>query len=263
MDYVVTNVGLNTEYGKASATKPATLYRGDMDGTGRPHLVETKSGLEGILPIQGRSCSPTAMPFLERRFPTFRALASADLLDIYTPGKLQAAQRFDANNFESGLLLNESTPAGVQFKWQPLPFLAQASPGYGIAAADLDGDSHCDVSSVGNNDTRQPETSLWRDTPDFLLRGNGTGALQFESHRRSVLVAPNDTKGLSLADVNQDGGPDPVAIENNGRLLTFLNQSQDDSFLAVTLKGPSGNPAGIGSCVRLVTRKASTYEAEI
>ena len=36
MDDLVTNVGLNSKYGKASATKQATLFYGDMDRTGRP-----------------------------------------------------------------------------------------------------------------------------------------------------------------------------------------------------------------------------------
>ena len=263
IDYVAMNVGLNTKYGIASAKKPATLYYGDMDGTGKPHLVEAKPGAGDILPIRGLSCSSTAMPHLSKKFPTFRAFASADLLDIYTPKKLDAAHRYEANTFESGILINESKDGKAAFSWRPLPWIAQASPGYGVAVFDADGDAHDDLILVGNNDTREPETGLWRGTPGLLLTGSGTQEWQYLPANESGLVAPRDTKALAVTDLNSDGRPDFVAIENNGSILAYQNNAHDSRHLSVRLKGPKGNPNGAGALIQLQWNDGTSSTCEI
>ena len=251
IDYVAMNVGLNTKYGTATAKKPAALYYGDMDGTGQPHLVEAKPGLADSLPIRGLSCSATAMPLLGKKFPTFRAFASADLVDIYTPKRLNQAHNFEANTFESGVLINETENGQTRFRWQPLPWLAQSTPGYGTATIDGDGDGHADIFSVGNLYSREPETGLWRGAPGVFLAGSTDGTFSFQMPKQTGLLAPNDTKALSVTDLDDDGRPDYVAAENNGPLLAFKNGAPKSRFLSIRLKGPNGNPTGLGTKLTL------------
>lgn len=246
-DYIITNVGFNTKYGKAKHDKPSLLYYGDMDNTGKPHLVEAKPGEEGILPVRGRSCSSNAMPMLSQKFPTFRAFASADLVDIYTPNKLREALSFEATTFESGILYNDSEAGTVRFRWAPLPWIAQATPGYGVAATDANGDGIIDLFLTGNNDSREPETGLWRGAPGQFFAGAKDGSFCLQYPKVSGLITPNDNKGLALADLDSNGTPDFVVAENNGRLLAFRHQNESAHYLAVTLKGPNGNPSGIGA----------------
>ncbi|MDA7680311.1 FG-GAP-like repeat-containing protein [bacterium] len=263
IDYVAMNVGLNTKYGKASAKKPAALYYGDMDGTGKPHLVEAKPGNADSLPIRGLSCSATAMPLLGKKFPTFRAFASADLVDIYTPKRLNEAHNFEANTFESGILINESLDGNTQFRWQPLPALAQSTPGYGVATVDSNGDGNSDIFSVGNLYSREPETGLWRGAPGVFLAGTGTGAFTFQMPNTTGLLAPNDTKSLSVTDLDSNGRPDYIAVENNGPLLAFKNETHENRFLSIRLKGPKGNPSGMGTKLVLEYSDGTKTASEI
>ena len=263
IDYIAMNVGVNTKYGKASPEKPASLYYGDMDGTGQPHLVEAKLGNGDALPIRGLSCSTAAMPHLGKKFPSFRAFASADLLDIYTPKKLIAAHNFEANTFESGILINESSSGVTRFSWLPLPWIAQVTPGYGVVAADVDGDRQQDLVFVGNNDTREPETGLWRGAPGMFLKGIDPLNWSQLSAAKSGLVAPSDTKSFTMTDLDGDGSPDLVAVENNGSILAFRNQSRASRFLTVRLQGPSGNLAALGAVIQLRWADGTFSMAEI
>ena len=56
MDYLAGNIGLNTKY-HPSPEKPNLLYYGDMDDTGKYHIVEAKSqkDKDRPLPVRGRS----------------------------------------------------------------------------------------------------------------------------------------------------------------------------------------------------------------
>ena len=263
IDYVAMNVGLNTKYGRALAKKPAGLYYGDMDGTGKPHLVEAKPGSADSLPIRGLSCSATAMPSLAKKFPTFRAFASADLVDIYTPKRLHEAHNFEANTFESGILINESEDGNAQFRWQALPALAQSTPGYGVATVDSNGDGNSDIFSIGNLYSREPETGLWRGAPGVFLTGTGTGTYNFQMPNATGLLAPNDTKSLTVTDLDSDGRPDYVAGENNGPLLAFKNEHQGNLYLSIRLRGPKGNPSGLGTKLVLQYSDGSTTASEI
>ncbi len=263
LDYLIGNVGWNTKYGRASLKKPASLYFGDMDGTGTPRLVEAKPDGKDALPIRGFSCSANAIPSLKGKFDSFRAFASAGLTEIYTPKRLDASHQYLATAFESGVILNQSTPGKPRFAWQPLPDLAQASPIYGMLAVDATGDGQNDIFAVGNHYTREPETGLWRGTPGTFLRGQTSQPFAFEMPSTSGLIAPNDTKSLSTVDFNQDGRPDFLAAENNGRLRCFENQSTSDRFLAIRLKGPKGNRPGYGARVALVNQDGSRTTSEI
>ena len=80
-----------------AAAIPAVLYFGDMDGSGRPDLIEAKCKSDDkMLPVRGRSCSSGAMPFIRQEFGTFREFASADLGGIYGESKLASAAEWCA-----------------------------------------------------------------------------------------------------------------------------------------------------------------------
>lgn len=262
VDYLALNVGLNTKYGKATFTKPMLLFYGDMDGSGRAHCIEAKPNQSHLFPIRGRSCSASAMPILRKRFPSFRAFASADLDGIYTPLRLQSAQRFEATCFESGILKNESKNGTTAFRWEALPRLAQSLIGYGVATKDADGDGNADIFIVGNNDTREAETGLWRGAPGIFMRGK-KGEFEVQLAGFNGLLAPNDTKGLTVFDLDHNGTPDYLAAENNGRLLAFRNPHPSNRFLKVRLDGPRGNPSGIGSRILLNFSNGDQIAAEI
>ena len=56
LDLVAGNTGINTKYGKPSEQYPVILYYGDMDGSGKPRIVEAKiqKKKDRPLPVRGR-----------------------------------------------------------------------------------------------------------------------------------------------------------------------------------------------------------------
>jgi hypothetical protein len=252
MDYAALNVGFNTKYGHPTAEKAAVLYREDMDGNGVFDLVEAKCSPDGELPVRGRSCSSTAMPFIREKFKTYRAFASSSLSGIYTDEKLGRAVRVSATEFASGLLMNESQPGAPKFNWQPLPAEAQYSPCYGAVAGDFAGDGHICLALAQNFYSREPETGLWNGALGCLLTSDGKGSFTAVEHARSGFVLPGDGKALASTDLNGDGWPDLVATQNDGPLAAFLRTPPETRPLVVRLAGAPGNPFGFGSLVRLM-----------
>jgi hypothetical protein len=259
VDYVVTNFGLNTKY-HATADKPALLYYGDFDGSGRMQLVEAEFEDETLFPIRGKSCSTQAMPFLAERFSTFRSFASASLVDIYTPKCLDNAHRFAANTLESGLLLNQGNNS---FRFETLPRFAQAAPGFGAIVRDLDLDGNEDIYFVQNFYSPQPETGRMAGGLSLLLRGDGDGGFEPVWPRESGLVVPGDAKSLTAADVNQDGLTDLVVGVNDGPVETFVRRGPTSSeTLTLRLIDSHGAPSAPGArvVVRFTSGAARTFE---
>ena len=88
LDYAVTNFGLNTKY-HASTEKPALIYYGDLDGSGKKRIIEAEFEGSVCYPIRGKSCSTHAIPSLAEKFPTYKDFALAELGKIYEPSKLR------------------------------------------------------------------------------------------------------------------------------------------------------------------------------
>ncbi len=262
-DLIAANVGFNTKYGHPSAEKAVLLYHGDMDGNGQADLVEAKASSEGILPVRGRSCSSQAMPFIKDKFKSFKAFASASLDGIYTPQKLAESQKVTATEFASGVLINESKPGAPKFAWKSLPESAQISPGYGVAAVPV-WSARPDVVMAQNLDTREPETGLWRGSLGCALK-NGPHGFEAVDHAASGLVIPGDAKGLAVTDLDGDGRPDFLVTQNNAPLLALRRQSAADGSRAVVvrLKGPAGNPTGLGARVAVSQGGAPLLTGEI
>ncbi|HIM23175.1 MAG TPA: CRTAC1 family protein, partial [Verrucomicrobia bacterium] len=245
MDYIAMNVGLNTKYGTPSAKKPSLLYYGDMEGNGRKRLIEAKRDKKGgLVPVRGKSCSTHCMPMLGKKFPTYRAFAASILPEIYTEQRLADARQFKATEFESGALINDGKG---HFTFQPLPRFAQAAPGYGVVAADIDADGLIEIVAVQNMFTREPETGLWRGGIGVIVEYGANGAFRVEPPAETGFIVDGDAKGLTLCDLDGDNRPDLVVCQNNGKLLAWKNQSKRQPLFSVQLNGSPGNPDGIGT----------------
>jgi hypothetical protein len=176
---------------------------------------------------------------------------------------LQQSLRLVANEFRSGLLVDRSVPGQPAFEWQPLPEIAQISPGYGIAVADFNGDGRTDAAIAQNNFTREPETGLWRGGLGQLLcqkRGHSTFssdkvALPDQRNgksrmspflpvppQESGLVVPGDAKGAASLDLNGDARPDLLIAQNDDVPVVLRNQ-EAGAWLALRLTFANGIPA--------------------
>ena len=222
VDLLVTNFGNNTKY-KATKEKPELLYFGDLDGTGKPHLVEAKFEDDRCLPRRGFSCSRNAMPFLTPKLKTFHNFANATLSDLYTQDRLDECQQFQVNTLQHGLFVNNGQ-AGFEFR--PLPALAQVAPSMSSAFVDVDQDGLLDIVMAQNFYSPQRETGRMAGGLSLLLKGHGDGDFTPIWPRDSGIHLPHDTRRVVAADVNDDGRPDLIFAANNGPLLVLINSSE-------------------------------------
>ena len=260
MDYVVTNLGLNTKY-IASMEQPARLYAGDLDQSGRLRLVEAQFEGDTLYPIRGKSCSQNAMPFVQDQFPKYHDFALASLQDIYTNQCLTEAKLYEANTLDSGVLINDGTG---HFAFHALPRMAQASPGFGLVLTEVDGDGEIDLYIAQNFFSPQRETGRMDGGLSLLLRGRGNGQFEPVWPAQSGLVVPGDAKSLVTLDLNMDGHLDFLVGINNGVPMAFVNRASDQNqILIVRLKGQPGNTTAVGARVRIDLVGGQSQTAEI
>ena len=260
LDYVATNLGLNTKY-HATAQKPIMLYYGDFENAGRMRLVEAEFEDDVLFPMRGKSCSSKAMPFLEEKFMSYKEFALASLKEVYTTESLEKSHRFVANTFESGIFWNDSTG---RFDFRPLPRLAQASPAYGVVATEVDGDGNADIYIVQNFFGPQPETGRMDGGLSLLLMGNGDRSFEALQPAVSGLMVPGDAKGLAETDLNSDGWPDFIVGMNDDDLLAFENRGTSDRrTLVIRLVGTKSNPTAIGARVTVHRSRGPSQTAEV
>ncbi|MGI9456779.1 MAG: VCBS repeat-containing protein, partial [Aeoliella sp.] len=224
-DYVVGNLGTNTKY-HPSVQKPQYLFYGNFEGGDKNHIVEAKSGGEGLLPTRGRSCSCNAMPFLAEKYETFHEFASASLVDIYTDDLLQQSQKVVATVAESGVLINTVTSEGTRvFEFRPLPVDAQMSPVFGVEIMHANDDRFADLFLAQNFYTPQRETGRMAGGLGCVLLGKGDGTFEAVSPNASGVVIPDDAKSTIATDLDNDGRLDIVVATNDGGLRTFTGKS--------------------------------------
>lgn len=235
IDYAVTNFGLNTKY-HASPEHPALIYYGDLDGSGKKRLVEAEFEGSICYPIRGKSCSTRAMPSLANKFGTYQDFALADLPGIYSPQRLAAALKLEANTLVSGVFLNQGPkPDGsVTFLFQPLPRLAQIAPGFGLVAGEFNGDGQTDLIIAQNFFGPQPETGRMDGGLSLLLLGKGDGTFQSQRPSASGIVVTGDAGSLTLSDLNKDGAPD-LQFGINGKPVRSFQGTSAGKILAVRL----------------------------
>jgi hypothetical protein len=215
LDVVGGNAGLNTKY-RASAEQPTELYAGDFDGSGRSHLIEAQVEDGKLVPVRGRSKLAYSFPWLSKKFPTYKAFASASLAQIFGPDKLAGVKRYAATELASGVFLQQ---ADGSFRFTALPREAQLGPVNAIVARDLDGDKHLDLLLVGNNFGPEPTTGRFDGSLGVVLKGDGRGGfIALNAAESGLLVVGEARAALALPGAK---GLRIVVVCNHGPLLLF------------------------------------------
>jgi enediyne biosynthesis protein E4 len=260
-DFVVGNVGLNTQY-HATPERPALLYYGDFKGAGEePQLVEAYYEGDRLYPWRSRRDLGAAVPSILKRYPRNNAYARATLGEILGDGKLAAAQRFAATELRSGVFLSQ--PDGT-YRFEALPRIAQVSPFQGLAAGDFEGSGHADIYAVQNSYAPIPLVGRFDGGLSQLLRGDGKGHFTAVPPRESGLVVTGDAKALAVLDIGHDGWPGFLVTRNNGSTLAFRNAGvAGRRSLCVRLSGPAGNPTAVGAHVSLELDDGTRATAEV
>jgi hypothetical protein len=259
-DYVVGNVGLNTQY-RASPDAPALLYAGDFRGDGSIALIEAYHEGGRVYPWRTRQDLGASIPTILRKFHGNDAYARASLNEIVSPASLQAADRFEATELQSGVFLSQ--PDGT-YRFKALPRLAQIAPIQGLVAGDFDGDGRAEIFAVQNLYAPIAPIGPFDGGLGVLLKGNGAGDFEVVPFDQSGLVVPGDAKALAAMDFSGDGWPGFLVTRNNATTLAFRNRGvAGRRSLAISLEGEKGNAEGVGAKISVWRKDGSKQVAEV
>ena len=246
MDLAVSNWGLNTPYQVRNGHGPR-LYFGAWGGNGEIEPVEAwfDPEVNKWLPRRDLNAVSQAMPWVRGTFATHLAYADAGIEGILGE-HLKQAQVLEANWLETTIFLNR----GDHFELGSLPICAQFSPAFGVNVADFDGDGNEDLFLSQNFFDVQRQVARNDAGRGLLLRGNGKGGFSAVDGSVSGIEVYGEQRGSAVGDYDQDGRPDLAVTQNGGQTKLFHNIGAKPG-LRVRLKGPAGNPQGVGAVIRL------------
>ena len=246
LDLVAGNWGLNSKY-RASPEHPRRLYHGDFDTNGTMDLIETydDTRLGREVPERDLSALRRGIPSLMAHYETFSSYAAASIQDVLG-SQFALARKVEANTLSSMVFFNRTD----HFDAVALPAEAQLAPAMGVVAADFDGDGHQDIFLAQNFFAVEPTTSRNDAGRGLLLKGDGHGGLGPVSGAASGIRIYGEQRGAACADFDHDGRMDLVVTQNGAATKLYRNSSGKRG-LRVNLRGPAGNPLGLGVAVRL------------
>jgi enediyne biosynthesis protein E4 len=245
LDIVAGNWGLNTGY-QASDDQPLRLHYGKLGEKGPGHLIEAyyASDLKAVAPRRTLNALSQAFPMLSERFLTHQAFSVATIRDLL--GSLPAQfQEVTATTLATTLFLNRET----NFVAVSLPMEAQLAPAFAINVADFDGDGHEDVFLSQNFFGMRPEWERLDAGRGLWLKGDGKGNLTAIPGHESGVTVYGEQRGAAVGDFNDDGRTDLVVTQNGAPTRLYENIGARPG-LRVRIKGPPGNPVGIGAILQ-------------
>lgn len=255
-DYVVGNFGLNTKY-SASDKKPELLFYGKFDDSGKSHIIEAKYENEVCLPRRGLGCSSHAIPMVKDKLPTFHEFAISPLEDIYSSEAIEESTRFEINNLNSMVLINESSDDSIQFRFLPLPRIAQVSPIFGAVMLDLDDDQFLDLVVAQNFNGPQRETGYMDGGVGLALKGLGDGRFEPIWPNQSGIAVAGDSTSLTYVDLNNSNQP-ALTFAVNDRFPQHFSMSSKVELGKISIRGQAANPNAVGSRLWLKRTGGST-----
>ena len=126
----------------------------------------------------------------------------------------------------------------------------QATVGWGTAFADMDCDGDEDLIVVNGHIELKPLGSTYDQRPQILENIAGK-SFQLLATDSTYLNTPQSSRGLVMADLNQDGKLDFVTSRVNTDAAVVLNKTPGGKSLRIRLVGTMSNRDALGARIRL------------
>lgn len=157
------------------------------------------------------------LPFIKKRFLTYKDFWGATFAELFTPEELKNATKLTANYFKSSFIRNNGNGS---FTIEPLPDIAQYSTINGMIADDFDGDGYLDICLNTNDYGTEPSNGRYDALNGLVLKGDGTGKFIALSILQSGIYIPGNSKALAKLK-SSDGKYLLAASQNKGPLKVF------------------------------------------
>ena len=248
LDLVASNWGRNWRTDQPPGVDiPVQLFYGEFAGNGvvQTVLASWDPGLEVVTPWREWKAVASAIPSVAERLPNHHAYGLAGIQQVLGD-KTAAARELRATTPDSMLFLNR----GDHFEAHRLPVEAQFSPAFGVSVADFDGDGNEDVFLAQNFFGVDAETSRHDAGVGLVLLGDGRGGFRALRPREAGIAIYGEQRACAVCDYDADGRTDLAVTQNGAETKLYRNRGAKPG-LRVRLRGPSGNPSGVGATLRL------------
>jgi len=246
LDIVASNWGRNSRY-RATEKEPWKLLFGDVAQAGQVDLIEARRNapLQKDVPERSWRMVRAAFPFLQERISGYESYGKASVTEMYGDA-VKTLRAVVVNTVTTTILFNR----GEKFEAVELPGESQWSPAFGVCVADADGDGAEDVFLSQNFFAMNPEMGRHDAGRGLWLKGDSKGKLHPMAAEESGIKVYGEQRGAAVADFDGDGRID-ICISQNGAETKLYRNTGARPGLRVRLKGPPGNPTGVGAALRL------------
>ncbi|MSU35747.1 MAG: hypothetical protein EXS36_11700 [Pedosphaera sp.] len=256
MDLVASNWGRNWSPDPLpTAASPIRLYYGDFaqDGLVQTLLASLDPETRKRLPWRDRKDVTASIPFIAEQAPDHHSYGRMSVEELL--GRQGASARFlESTTMDSMVFLNR----GDHFEGQVLPIEAQFAPAFGVVVADWDGNGTEDIFLAQNFFGVDAETSRHDGGVGLILLGNGHGGFRALNPSDSGISIYGEQRGAAASDFDGDGRVDLAVAQQGGPTRLFRNAGGTPG-VRVSVRGPDGNPRGVGARVR--TKRNGAYSA--
>ena len=157
------------------------------------------------------------MPFIKKRFLTYKEFANATIDQLFTSDQIKGAVKYSANWFKTSFIRNNGNG---QFTIEALPATAQFSCVNGIVAEDINGDGNLDICLNTNDFSTTPSLGRYDALNGLVLTGNGDGTFNPLSIQQSGVFIPGNGRAFCML-ATTNNSPVFAASQNRGQLKLF------------------------------------------
>lgn len=232
MDYVAGNLGENSFY-RASDKYPVSIYARDFNKNGVTQCIVTRylpdkpGGILKKFTSNTRDEVVEQLPFIKKRFLTYKDFANASFDKIFTSDEIKEALKDSASYFKSSFIRNDGNG---NFTPEALPGVAQFSAINGMVIEDFDLDGYLDICMNTNDYSTEPSHGRYDALNGLVLKGDGKGNFKPLSMMESGIFIPGNGKALVKFRSSNENCM-VAASENKGPLKIFRISSSHRTVL--------------------------------
>lgn len=193
LDIIAGNDGLNSQM-KPTAEQRVTVDAADIDNNGSMDAIISYFIQNKSYPMASRDEILDQVPALKTKFPSYNAYSEATVNDIFTKEQLAKATHLEAEEFRSGVFINEEGT----FKFTAFEKEAQVFPVRDLLVEDFTKDGFKDLLLMGNNYAVRAQSGRYDAGKGLLISQNKPG--EFSVFPDAGFLADKDARKIIRID---------------------------------------------------------------